>query len=242
MRVEVVFSAHRLSVALFAMAAEELFDVVNEAGVPTGERRGRKEVHALGLYHRAVHTWLWSPSTNEILLQLRAACKDSWPNRWDISSAGHLSAGQKPLEAAVRELDEELGVHMPAERFEYLFTHLEKLASEQKGKPFINNEFNDVYLITVTAVERAALDPDSVPSPFRLQTEEVSAVQWLPVERVKALYAENDPSIVPCSDLASYGRLFVEIERRAAALATASAAAPAAGGAGAVTSAAAAPA
>lgn len=197
------------------MAEEELFDIVDESGTPTGERRGRKEVHALGLYHRAVHTWLWAPSTGEILLQLRAACKDSWPNRWDISSAGHLSAGQKPLEAAVRELEEELGVHMPAERFEYLFTHIERLSSEQKGRPFINNEFNDVYLITVTAEERAALDPDASPSPFRLQPEEVSAVRWLPVDRVKALYAENDPSIVPCSDLAAYGRLFIEIERRA---------------------------
>lgn len=223
------------------MAAEELFDVVDETGAPTGESRGRKEVHALGLYHRAVHTWLWSPSTNEILLQLRAACKDSWPNRWDISSAGHLSAGQKALEAAVRELEEEIGVRLPAERFEYLFTHLEKLASEQKGKPFINNEFNDVYLITVTADERAALDPDAVPSPFRLQVEEVSAVKWLPVDRVKALYAENDPSIVPCSDMASYGRLFVEIERRTAALAAAapSSSAAASGGGGGLASAAA---
>lgn len=142
-----------------APAAEEHFDVLDEAGAKTGATAPRSEVHRRGLFHRAVHTWLFCPSSGELLLQQRAACKDSWPLRWDISSAGHLSAGDESRSAAVRELEEELGLRFPASRFEFLFTHLEKLESIQRGKPFINNEFNDVYLVAISADERTALDP-----------------------------------------------------------------------------------
>jgi hypothetical protein len=86
------------------MTTEEHFDIVDESGVPTGVRRPRSVVHAEGLLHRAVHIWLLAPATGELLLQRRAAVKDSWPDRWDISCAGHLSAGDEYLGAAQREL------------------------------------------------------------------------------------------------------------------------------------------
>ena len=57
-----------------AQPADEMFDVLDETGARTGERRGRKEVHALGLFHRAVHVWLFAPHSGEVLLQRRACC------------------------------------------------------------------------------------------------------------------------------------------------------------------------
>jgi len=60
----------------------------------------RSEVHRDGDYHRAVHVWIYSESTGELLLQRRADCKDSWPGKWDISSAGHISAGDSSLFSA----------------------------------------------------------------------------------------------------------------------------------------------
>jgi isopentenyldiphosphate isomerase len=196
--------------------AEEYFDIRDEAGNVTGEKRLRSEVHALGLLHKAVHVWLWAPSTGsaggELLLQRRATVKDSWPGRLDISSAGHLSAGQESLDTAQRELTEELGLTFPAERFEFLFTHLERLASTQRGKPFINNEFNDVYLITLTPEERQRLQPGS--SAFVLQADEVSDVVWLPWQQVERMYINGDPDIVPVSDWDSYKRVFDELRRR----------------------------
>lgn len=188
--------------------AEEHFDVLDASGALTGRTAPRSVVHGTGLYHRAVHTWLFCPATREVLLQQRAACKDSWPSRWDISSAGHLSAGQNSLDAAQRELQEELGITLPPHRFRLLFVHLEELASVQRGKPFVNNEFNDVYLITVTREERLAFDRGSL----ALQAEEVSDVKWLPMEEVVRLYEASDASIVPSSNWASYKRLFDEME------------------------------
>ena len=110
--------------AAAAASGEEHFDVLDASGALTGERRARSEVHRLGLFHRAVHVWLLAPASGEVLLQLRAACKDSWASRWDVSSAGHVSAGETSLPSAVRELREELGLALPPERFRLLFTHL----------------------------------------------------------------------------------------------------------------------
>lgn len=57
----------------------------------------RGAVHRDGDYHRAIHVWIYAESTQELLLQQRADCKDSWPSLWDISSAGHISAGDSSL-------------------------------------------------------------------------------------------------------------------------------------------------
>ena len=194
---------------------EECFDIVDAVtGVPTGEVAPRSVVHSRGLYHRAVHVWLLVPSTGELLLQRRARCKDSWPGALDISCAGHVSAGDAPLPSAVRELAEELGLAVPTSRLEWLFTHLERLESVQRGRLFINNEFNDVFLLTLTPEERRALNPSTVilrdvsdsgdagsravPPPFSsgfaLQRSEVEAVEWRAWQEVEGMYAGVDCS------------------------------------------------
>ena len=189
--------------------AEELFDLVDERGDRTGATAPRSIVHADGLGHRAVHIWLSCPATGEILLQRRAACKDSWPRRWDISCAGHLSAGDSSRVAAERELQEELGLSFAPARFEYLMTHHEHLSSIQRGRKFTNNEFNDVFLIEVSKEERACLDPARLLQPrtvdvdtapevlrFSLQKEEVSEVAWFPWQRVRDMYADACTAVV----------------------------------------------
>lgn len=47
---------------------------------------------------------------NEILLQQRSEKKEKNPGMWDISVAGHISAGQDSLSAAAREINEEVSV------------------------------------------------------------------------------------------------------------------------------------
>ena len=207
--------------------SEEHFDILDSTGALTGVTAARSRVHAEGLFHRAVHVWLFCPSTNELLVQERALCKDSWPGRWDVSSAGHVSAGGNAIDAAVRELEEELGVAVPPDRFKYLYTHLEKLSSVQRGKPFINNEFNEVFVIQITAQERKLLDPtnavlrdlpqDFSPSGlrgitsfngFKLQKSEVSAVQWISLIDAETWWRDGDDRVVPCTNWPSYGRIF----------------------------------
>ena len=139
-------------------------DLVDENGHPLGVKKLRKEVHRDGDWHRAVHIWLLSLSSNELLLQKRADDKDSWPSLWDISSAGHISAGDTGLGTCQKELEEELGLILPPEAFAPLFVY--RQACVTNGGTFINNEFDLVYLVTT----RDRVPEDAI----KVQEEEVA--------------------------------------------------------------------
>jgi isopentenyl-diphosphate delta-isomerase type 1 len=91
---------------------EEWFDVVNERDEVVG-RATRREVHARGLLHRAVHVLVFDAG-GRVFLQKRSMKKDLCPGLWDSSCSGHLDAGEDYDAAAVRELGEELGVRVAA--------------------------------------------------------------------------------------------------------------------------------
>ncbi|XP_017439577.1 nudix hydrolase 3 [Vigna angularis] len=184
--------------------AVEHLDVLTKTGLKTGVSKPRGDVHRNGDYHRAVHVWLFAERTQELLLQRRASCKDSWPDLWDISSAGHISAGDSSLITARRELEEELGVILPKDAFELIFIYLQHSVIND-GK-YINNEFNDVYLVTT-------LDPIPLEA-FALQESEVSAVKYIFYEEYKRLLAKEDSDYVPYDVNGEYGQLFDVIEKR----------------------------
>jgi 16S rRNA (adenine1518-N6/adenine1519-N6)-dimethyltransferase len=94
----------------------EIFDVVDEQDRVTG-RLTRGEVHARKLLHRAVHVFVINRG-GDLLLQQRSMFKDAHPGVWDSSVSGHLDAGEDYQTAAVRELEEEMGIraaHAPEE-------------------------------------------------------------------------------------------------------------------------------
>ena len=88
--------------------AEEVFDVVDANDEVTGQAT-RHQVHSEGLIHRAIHIFVLNPA-GELFLQKRSHLKDVHPGAWDSSAAGHLDSGEDYDVAAVRELEEELGI------------------------------------------------------------------------------------------------------------------------------------
>lgn len=96
--------------------AEEIFDVVNERDEVIGHAP-RKEVHARGLWHRAVHVLVFN-ARGEVFLQKRSMNKDIAAGKWDSSSSGHLDRGEDYDACAVREVREEIGLLLakPPER------------------------------------------------------------------------------------------------------------------------------
>jgi len=91
--------------------SEEIFDVVNDRNEVIGQET-RSVVHARGLKHRAVHVLVFRKN-GDLFIQKRSMAKDADPGRWDTSAAGHLDAGEGYMEAARREVKEELGVDCP---------------------------------------------------------------------------------------------------------------------------------
>lgn len=112
-----------------AQKDDELFDVVDEDDVPKGTA-SRKEVHAKGLIHRAVHVFVFNKK-GDLLLQKRSMLKDMNPGVWDSSVSGHLDAGEDYVHAALREVAEEVGIEGKAE--EDLIHVLSVKPSEQTG-------------------------------------------------------------------------------------------------------------
>jgi isopentenyldiphosphate isomerase len=88
--------------------SEEIFDVVNARDEVIGQAP-RREVHARGLWHRAVHVLVFN-ARGEIFLQKRSLKKDIAGGKWDSSTSGHVDTGEDYDATAVRELHEEIGL------------------------------------------------------------------------------------------------------------------------------------
>lgn len=153
----------------------ELFDVLSEDFKETGLVRERSIVHELGSWHRTAHVWVVRKKEKgfEVLLQKRSSNKDSFPGCYDISSAGHIHAGEDYLESAIRELEEELGIVAEPEELIFIGVHKGMSDTEFYGKPFLNHEYSHVYVY-----DGSRLDADS----FKLQENEVESVLWLDYE------------------------------------------------------------
>lgn len=96
--------------------SEEIFDIVNERDEVVGQAP-RREVHARGLWHRAVHVLVYN-ARGQVFLQKRSLKKDTAAGLWDSSSSGHVDSGEDYDPCAVREVREEIGLHLaqPPER------------------------------------------------------------------------------------------------------------------------------
>ena len=87
----------------------EVFDIVDDADAVIG-RASRGEVHGNpALIHRVAHVLVFNRH-GELYLQRRAMNKDVQPGKWDTSVGGHVDCGETYDAAAVRELEEELGI------------------------------------------------------------------------------------------------------------------------------------
>lgn len=162
----------------------EILDIVDERGVPTGERIERGEAHARGIRHRTAHVWLVRKREGrlEILLQKRSDSKDSYPGCYDISSAGHIPAGVDFIPSALRELKEELGCEARPEQLVYCGQRCFTFHQVFHGRPFYDNQVSNVYVLWL----------DQEPEQFTLQSEEVSEVRWFEFEDCVRKVARNE--------------------------------------------------
>ena len=149
---------------------EEYLDIVDENGSPTGKTAARSLVHREGLPHRTSHLWLVRKrnDTIQVLLQKRAMTK-SFPGCYDISSAGHIPAGQDYYPSAVRELREELG--LTAEESELICCGDMKIVWDDVffGVPYHDRQYTKVFLLWADVEE----------DQLTLQKEEVDGVLWI---------------------------------------------------------------
>jgi isopentenyl-diphosphate Delta-isomerase len=129
----------------------------------------RSQIHAKKLLHRAVHVLVFDDQ-GRLWLQRRSQAKDSHPGKWTSSASGHVDPDESYQAAAVRELDEELGLSPP-------LTFLGKLAASE----LTEGEFSAVYRA------RSSQQP-------RPNHEEIAEMGRFSLEEAKALAADLERS------------------------------------------------
>jgi isopentenyldiphosphate isomerase len=171
---------------------DELLDVLDERGRPTGKVAWKSEAHRRGLWHHCFHCWIAGEDAGGpyLLVQRRAAAKDTWPSCLDVTAAGHLQSGEEPLGGGLREIEEELGLRVESDRLVPLGTR----RIEQEIPEGCDREFHEVFLLLDT----------TAPEDLRLQEGEVEAVLRIGLGDVQKLgagdsvpaveYAEASPS------------------------------------------------
>ncbi len=152
---------------------KEYLDVVDENGMPTGETVERSVAHREGFPHRTSHLWLVRKRDGriQVLLQKRAMTK-SFLGCYDISSAGHIPAGQDYYPSAIRELKEELG--LTARESELIPCGDMKIVWDDVffGIPYHDRQYTKVLLLWADVEE----------DQLTLQKEEVDGVLWIDLQ------------------------------------------------------------
>jgi isopentenyldiphosphate isomerase len=138
---------------------DEFIDILTPDGKPTGKIALKSEAHKNGWFHATVHIWLYTKE-DKILLQKRAMTKKVFPGLWDISVAGHIAAGESILNAALREVHEELGLEIKSE-------DLQKIGTRMHQVPHANgiqdNEHHHVFIAELKVpIERLSIQKEEV--------------------------------------------------------------------------------
>lgn len=159
----------------------EIIDVIDPVtGSVTGQQEGIVDIHKKGLWHRTVHIWLTN-SDKDVLVQKRGIGKHvlMFPGMWDISAAGHVSAGETSIEAAQTESGQELGLYIWKKEFERIGQIKREVAYNiyDDGNESIDREIQDIYII------RRDISVETLRE--ILGSYEVSDVRWISLEDFK---------------------------------------------------------
>lgn len=90
------------------MAGNELVDYYDQEGSIIGQCN-REEAEDQNYTTPNAIIFVFTPDEH-VIIQKRAMSKKHYPGLWDVSACGGLSSGEDPLEAAKRELFEEIGI------------------------------------------------------------------------------------------------------------------------------------
>ena len=163
---------------------DELIDIISKNGELTGETCLKSEAHKKGMLHASAHIWIFDKEKN-VLIQKRAANKDTFPNLWDISVAGHISAGEEPITSALREVEEEIGLIVSEKQLHFIGTAKKRV---EHHDDLIDNELHYIYVCEID------FNVDSL----KIQKEEVAAIKSIKLDKLIQLV--NSPKFVPRKD------------------------------------------
>tara|TARA_R110002049_G_scaffold261807_2_gene437866 strand:+ start:785 stop:1336 length:552 start_codon:yes stop_codon:yes gene_type:complete len=143
---------------------DERIDILDAYGNSIGKTAMKSDAHKNGWYHATTHIWFYT-AKKEVLLQQRAKNKDTHPLLWDVSVAGHIGARENILDAAIREIKEEIGLAV-------LKTNLHKIgyfkSVHKHSDTLIDCEYHHTYICELKVTLSTLQKQDSEVNDLRL--------------------------------------------------------------------------
>lgn len=152
----------------------EFWDLLDKEGNPTGRIHPRGKSLPKDLYHKCIDVWVYNKE-GKILLSKRSSDRPTFPGYWE-TTGGAVIAGEDSLEAAVRELKEEVGIDIDKDSGILLETH-----PREWDDDFIYNDLVDVWIFPY----------DKTVDLSKATTKEVDDLKWVTFDDIKDL-KEND--------------------------------------------------
>jgi len=154
----------------------ELIDIYDENNKSTGTVMDRKEAHEKGMWHHESVVIVMNDK-NQILLQKRSYKRHNYPGKWGLM-AGHVMSGDTPKATAVRELKEEIGLHVYQKDLRFIEIYVKNVPS--------NRAFIYIYLVKT----------NKKVSDYILQTEELSEVKYYSIDNLIKRIKKKDKTLV----------------------------------------------
>lgn len=146
----------------------EIIDLYDENRIPLNRTAVRGTELPEGTYRIVIHACIFS-SSGQMLIQRRQPFKHGFSGLWDVSCGGGVPSGETSRQAAVRELQEELGLNVqPAELRAAVTLH------------FVHG-FDDMYILNKD------VDIDAL----ILQPEEVADAKWASEDEILQMIREG---------------------------------------------------
>lgn len=171
---------------------DELVEILTEDGENTKKSISKFEAHKEGICHGISAVGLID-SKGRLLIQKRSKTKKDEPNKWDLSSAGHIEFNESPLNAAIREMYEELGIIINEKDLVLIDTYLNKIKLNEEV--FINH-FTYLYIVK----------KDINISEIKMLEKEVEEIKFITKEEYYGLLNDNKmvEGIKHCNKLLAY--------------------------------------
>lgn len=147
----------------------ELADAYTEQGELTAQKKTKMQIFQDGDWRLVTHVWVLDSSRQRLLVQQRAH-KGIFDDLWDVTIGGGVHAGEPTIQAAVRELDEELGIQARSDELTLLGRW--KVPKHVPELGLMMQEWSDTY----------ALVRDIAPEDLHLQRQEVAAAKWVTLQ------------------------------------------------------------
>lgn len=165
---------------------QQLVELVDENDQTIGQAE-KLYAHENNLLHRAISVFLVNEN-NELLMQQRSKNKYHGANLYANTCCSHPTLGEDVKDAAVRRLNDELGIEF--KNFTSKYTVLYNVKME---KNLTEHEFDHIFIGYTSSSIDMKINPD-----------EVQAVKWLDVEKINNELKSGEHSI-------QYAPWFIEI-------------------------------